>query len=126
MGSRFAVFYYGFGSGAGIPLKNLCDHVCYCFLGARKQFDNTMMSSTTASNGSSSNGSSANRETQSMPQDRYLYEMPLTERREICLILDRQNVWEDMAYRVGYTKSDVNVSDSFCVSFIVVVVICNL
>lgn len=40
----------------------------------------------------------------------YTYDMPLMIQRNLCLILDEQNVWEDLAYQMGYTKKDVDVS----------------
>lgn len=66
----------------------------------------------TASPENSSSGCSTNNEcgTKQIIDDIYIYDMPLTERRDLCMILDEQNIWEELAYKMGYAKKDVDVS----------------
>lgn len=70
------------------------------------------MASVGTSNDSRSSGDPSTSSSQSIQHDIYLYEMPVIKRRDLCVILDQSGHWEDLAERVGYTKTDINVSYS--------------
>lgn len=41
--------------------------------------------------------------------DLYIYDMPIKERRELCGILERQSVWEELAEQMGYNRNAIEV-----------------
>lgn len=41
--------------------------------------------------------------------DIYIYDIPIKERRELCQILEVQNVWEELAEQMGYSRNVVEV-----------------
>lgn len=43
----------------------------------------------------------------------YLYEMPSTQRQDLCTILNRRSTWEELAERMGYTKLEISVGANF-------------
>lgn len=40
--------------------------------------------------------------------DIYLYDMPIMERHNLCRILLRQNVWEELAIHMGYDRDEID------------------
>lgn len=46
-------------------------------------------------------------------RDIYIYDIPIKERRELCQILEVQNVWEDLAEQMGYSRNIVDVTSFF-------------
>lgn len=40
--------------------------------------------------------------------DMYLYDIPIMERHNLCQILLKQNVWQDLAIHMGYDRSEID------------------
>lgn len=47
--------------------------------------------------------------TQSDPiNDMYLYDIPMKERHNLCQVILRQNIWQNLAEHMGYNKSQID------------------
>lgn len=89
----------------------MCFDLFLCFLAESGSKGNTMSSVETASNGSGRNSSVPNQTPHNELEHMYLYNMPAGPRRSLCMILDQNDAWQDLAEHMGYTKMDIQVDD---------------
>lgn len=40
--------------------------------------------------------------------DMYLYDIPIMQRHTLCQILLKQNIWQELATRMGYDRCDID------------------
>lgn len=48
--------------------------------------------------------------TQQLNDHIFLHNMPMTERNDLCYLLDQNSLWIDLAQQMGYSKKDIDVS----------------
>lgn len=67
-----------------------------------------MSASTAGSN--SANNSNEQTGTRPLHNDVYVYEIRTSDLRNLCVILDEQDLWQKVARKMGYDTSDIDVS----------------
>lgn len=68
------------------------------------------MSASTAKSSSNSGGSTSQSGTHPIDNSIKVFDIPLTERVNVCYFLDQQDLWEEAARKMGYEQTDIIVS----------------
>lgn len=68
------------------------------------------MSASTAKSSSNSGDGTPQTRTQPIDNSMYVYDIPMTERINVCYFLDQDNLWEEAARKMGYSQNDIIVS----------------
>lgn len=74
------------------------------------------MSAETVKSSSSNNDGAAANSTDPVDNSDYVYEIPTTERTAVEYYLNQDDVWEEAARIMGYSKMDIIVS-FYCILF---------
>lgn len=76
------------------------------------------MSASTVPSSSDGQRSTSQSLTRQMHSDMNVYDMPPSIYRDLCIVLDSQDLWANVAYQMGYTKKDIDVIISINFFFI--------
>lgn len=70
------------------------------------------MSLTTVNSSSNSDDGASKSYTNSIESgmQMLIFDLPSTERMNVCYFLDQENLWEEAAHKMGYSQNDIVVS----------------
>lgn len=68
------------------------------------------MSATTSPSSSDGQRSSSQSMTRQMYSENFIYDLPPSIHRNLCIVLNFQDLWANVAYQMGYTNKDIDVN----------------